>query len=108
MLAITAGPPRKPVFAATKSNPASKASTSASVPSLIHAGIPRVPIIDWKVTAFRVCPSTCLVPHNRYSRMMPPAVKARDSAMYIIVSFPVRMRGSLSIFILLDTASMPV
>jgi hypothetical protein len=34
-----------------------------------------------KVVAFRVSPATGRASHSRYSRMMPPAVKASDSAM---------------------------
>ena len=59
-------------------------------------------------TAFSVLPSTGSTCHNRYSRMMPPAVNARLVAMYSIVSLPVRTRGSLSDCTLFETASIPV
>jgi hypothetical protein len=61
-----------------------------------------------KVVALRVSPATGRASHSRYSRMMPPAVKASDSAMYSIVILPVRTRGSASMLTLFDTASRPV
>jgi hypothetical protein len=109
MLESTAGPPRKPVFEATNSSPASKASTSHSAaPDMKPSLQPKLWMIEPNTTAFSVCPSTGFACHSRYSKMMPPAVKASDSAMYNMVSLPVCTRGSASDCTLFDTASIPV
>ena len=81
MLDRTAGPPRKPVFAATNSNPASNTSTSSSAAWLTPGDRPRLPMMLPNTTAFSVWPSTGAARHSRYSRMMPPAVNASEVAM---------------------------
>ncbi len=109
MLDNTAGPPRKPVLAATNNKPASNASTTASRRSLSHwLPMPMLSMIRRNVVALRVSPSTWRASHNRYSRKMPPAVNASDRAMYNMVILPVRTRGSASMLTLLETASSPV
>ncbi len=108
MLASTAGPPMNPVLAATSSRPASSASTAARTLSDSDGVQCRLSRMDLNTTAFRVCPSTGCADHSRYSRMMPLAVKASDAAMYSMVQWPVRTRGSASRLTLLETASMPV
>src|SRR4051794_12605015 len=79
MLARTAGPPRKPVLAATSSNPPSSASTAHSRPSCtIGLSQPVLARMARKVTAFSVWPSTGATCHKRYRRIMPRGKAQRD------------------------------
>ena len=109
MLASTEGPPRKPVLAATNSSAPSNTSTSMSSAWLVEPPKPRLAMMSPNTTALSVCP-VCdgCTSQSRYSRMMPPAVMLRDSAIRNMVHLPVRTRGSLSMLTLFDTASMPV
>ena len=66
MFASTAGPPRKPVFAATSSNPASNPRTAMSVAALSAGDCqPKLAMIASKVTALSVRPSTCWASHSK-------------------------------------------
>ena len=82
MFDSTDGPPRKPVLAATNSSPASNASTTASS-TWFSTALPKpmLAMMRWNAVALSVSPSTGCASHSRYSRMMPPAVIASDSAM---------------------------
>ena len=82
MFASTAGPPRKPVLAATNNNPAVNTMATGNM-KVVHAMPPIVQVssIEWNTTAFKVSPSTGFTSHNMYSIKIPPAVKASDVAI---------------------------
>jgi len=67
MLASTAGPPRKPVLAATSSNPPSSGGARPTAGRLVRSGSASLCSPEWprKVTAFSVWPSTGATCHKR-------------------------------------------
>ena len=82
MFASTAGPPRKPVFAATNNRPAVKNMAMGSM-KVVQEMPPRFQLskIERNTTAFSVSPSTGFASHSKYSNKIPVAVKASDDAI---------------------------
>jgi hypothetical protein len=61
-----------------------------------------------KRTALSVFPGTGVTSFRTYPRMIPPARNDREAAMQAIARLPVCTRGSRSVCIELETASIPV
>ncbi len=107
MLARTCGPPRNPVWAATNRRVASVSSTNATIALFVRPS-QRVPTTPSISEALSVFPATCCTPLSMYPRMIPPATNESERAMYNSAFFPVFTRGSRSVPMALQTASIPV